>query len=50
MERIQQMVAEWLLYMWPEFFITFAMIVIVGVVITFAFDMKQRLDNDDADK
>lgn len=49
MEKIQQMVAEWLLYMWPEFFITFALIVMVGVVITFAFDMKQRLDKEDED-
>ena len=49
MERIQQMVAEWLLYMWPEFFITFAVIVMVGVVITFGFQMKQQIDKEDED-
>lgn len=45
-----EQIAQYIEYMWPDFVWPFLILVAISLLVTFAFDMKQRLDNEDEDE
>lgn len=44
-----EQITQYLDYMWPDFVVWFAVILVIGLVVTFGIDFKQTLDKSDED-